>query len=330
MSTQILVIGATGYVGGTVVDRLLKHPNTATFAIMALVRSSEKAQKLESLGLKTAVGSHTDVAPLHDLAVAADVIFSIATVENDTPMHTILAGAKKRFQATGFPPVIIHTSGASIISDNEVGMNASEIIYSDTDADVIEGAPLTTPHRTTNAALVAADKEGYVRAHIVCPGNVWGTASGALVDVGAQNQNSKLIPLFLTIGARRNSAGMLGLGKNIWVHVSIADLADLYMHLFDATRKNAGTPHGRDGYYFAEHGELSMYEFGRAIGGALVASGKIPKPEPTAFSEQEIKAMPIVTLCGKNIRCRGDHSRAVGWMPAQDVQAMLSSIKYGL
>lgn len=57
----------------------------------------------------------------------------------------------------------------------------------------------------------------------MCPGNVWGKASGALVDAGVQNPDSKLIPLFLMLGARRNAASMLGLGKNIWVHVSIDD-----------------------------------------------------------------------------------------------------------
>ena len=46
------------------------------------------------------------------------------------------------------------------MSDDDSGMNASEVVVSDTDADTIEAFPLTTPHRKTNAALVAADKEG--------------------------------------------------------------------------------------------------------------------------------------------------------------------------
>lgn len=59
------------------------------------------------------------------------------------------------------------------------------------------------------------------------------------------------------------------------------------MHLFDATQKNTDTPHGRDGYYIAEHGELSMYELGKAIGGALVAAGKIPDPETTIREKKQ-------------------------------------------
>lgn len=54
---------------------MLHHSDASTFAITALVRSAEKAQKLESLGLKTAVGSHSDAEPLQDLAAASDVIF---------------------------------------------------------------------------------------------------------------------------------------------------------------------------------------------------------------------------------------------------------------
>lgn len=51
-------------------------------------------------------------------------------------------------------------ANTAIVSDDEAGMHASEKIISDTDADAIESGALSTPHRTTNAALVAADKEG--------------------------------------------------------------------------------------------------------------------------------------------------------------------------
>ncbi|KAF7979145.1 hypothetical protein HWV62_43387 [Athelia sp. TMB] len=324
---QILLTGATGYLGGSVLDRLLKHPSAASFIITALVRSQEKAQKLESLGVKAAVGSLVDTTLVQDLAASSDMIFSIATVESETATGIMLAGAKKRYQKTGTRTVVIHTAGASIVSDDDSGMTASEVVVSDTDADTIEAFPLTTPHRKTNAALVAADKEGYVRVHIICPGNVWGTATGAIVDAGVQSPQSKVIPLLLDIGTRRGAAGMIGLGKNIWVHVSLEDLLELYMKLFDAAWADDITPHGRFGFYFAGNGALSMYDFSKAIGEALVAAGKITSPEPTSLSEQEISAMPFMKLFGKNHCVKCDHARAVGWKPVQDVHAMLASIK---
>ena len=60
------------------VSRLLKHPNSASFNITALVRSPEKAEKLKTLGVFPVVGSYSDLALVEKLSAKADVV--IATV----------------------------------------------------------------------------------------------------------------------------------------------------------------------------------------------------------------------------------------------------------
>ena len=67
-------------------------------------------------------------------------------------------------------------------------------------------------------------------------------------------------------------------------------VADLYLVLFDAIRKDPSVPgHGREGFYFGENGEHNMYEVGKAIGDALVALGKSATPDPTPFTEEELE-----------------------------------------
>ena len=56
--------------------RLLEHPNASNFEITALVRSSTKAAKLEFLGIKTFVGSLSELDKLEKLSSEADVIIS--------------------------------------------------------------------------------------------------------------------------------------------------------------------------------------------------------------------------------------------------------------
>jgi hypothetical protein len=64
-------------------------------------------------------------------------------------------------------------------------------------------------------------------------------------------------------------------------------VADLFVVLYDAIM--AGTAgHGRNGFYFGESSESSLYDVVKAIGDALVALGKCDNPEPTTFSEAEI------------------------------------------
>ncbi|KAG5720232.1 hypothetical protein E4T56_gene3312, partial [Termitomyces sp. T112] len=75
--TNIFILGATGYIGGSVLARFLNRSDAASLNFTALVRSAEKAAKLKQLGVKTVVGSHTDVALVEKLAYEADVVLSI-------------------------------------------------------------------------------------------------------------------------------------------------------------------------------------------------------------------------------------------------------------
>lgn len=57
--------------------RLLEHPNASAFEITALVRSPDKAAKIETLGIRTVIGSYGDLDKLEMLTSEADVVFSI-------------------------------------------------------------------------------------------------------------------------------------------------------------------------------------------------------------------------------------------------------------
>jgi nucleoside-diphosphate-sugar epimerase len=69
-------LNSAGYIGGSVLTRLLNHPNSKTFQIHAIVRSAEKAQKLNALGVHATVGPHSDLALLTAAAAQADVVFA--------------------------------------------------------------------------------------------------------------------------------------------------------------------------------------------------------------------------------------------------------------
>lgn len=71
-----------GYIGGTVLYRLLQHTSAKTFDITALVRSPEKAKRLETFGVKGVVGSLDNSDLVEDLASKAHVI--IDTVSDPT------------------------------------------------------------------------------------------------------------------------------------------------------------------------------------------------------------------------------------------------------
>jgi hypothetical protein len=47
--------------------------------------------------------------------------------------------------------------------------------------------------------------------------------------------------------------------------------------------------HGREGFYFGENGEYTVVDAAKAIGEALYALGKVKTPEPSEYTEADLK-----------------------------------------
>ena len=69
---KILVVGATGRVGGAAVENLLEED----FEVRALVRQPEKGERLSAMGAELAVGDETTPATLEDAVRGCSSIFS--------------------------------------------------------------------------------------------------------------------------------------------------------------------------------------------------------------------------------------------------------------
>jgi len=327
--TKIFLTGATGYIGGSVLERLLDHPDADTFEITVLVRSPEKAENFKKFGVNPVVGSFNDTQLLEDLTAAADVVFDTVDADMLEPAKIMLRGSKRRFQETGKPVIFIHTSGTGLFVDKAAGLRTGGPIWDDSNSDQLEQLPPSAPHRDVDLEILQADKEGYVRGYLITPSTIYGMASGKLVDAGLQNKHSIQLPSLIIASLGRGQAGMVGKGLNVWPNVHIDDVADLYIVLFNAIRANPDKiGHGRDGYYFGVNGEHNMYDVGRAVGRAMVALGKASSDEPTPFTKEELdKYFKGSDYLGTNSRAVANRSRSIGWQPKKTTEDFLGTIK---
>jgi len=327
--TKIFITGATGYIGGSVVDRLLKHSDASTFEITAIVRNPEKAEKFKGFGVNAVVGSFSDAQLLEDLTAAADIVIDTVDADQLEAAKIMLRGFKRKFQETGKPPIFIHTSGTGVLSDDAAGLRSTDTIWDDANPDQIETLPPSAPHRDVDLEILKGDKEGYVKAYFITPATIYGLASGRLVDAGLMNRHSIQIPSLINASLDRGQAGMVGKGLNKWPNVHVDDVADLYIVLFNAIRKNPeAVGHGREGFYFGENGEHTLYDVGKELGRALVACGKSSSDEPTTFTPEEIdKYFQGSNYLGSNSRARANRSRSIGWKPTKTTKDFLASIK---
>ncbi|KAF9240417.1 hypothetical protein BU15DRAFT_45759 [Melanogaster broomeanus] len=326
--SQVFITGATGYIGGAILLRLLEHPTFPTSEITALVRKADKVPEFESIGVKTLLGSYSDLELLENQAAQSDVVFACADADNVQACEAILKGLKKRHQATGTVPILIHTSGTGVLVDNAEGMYAYDTIWDDMNPDQLETLPDTQLHRNVDLMVIAADNEGYARTHIVLPSTIYGFATGKLVDLGIQNPRSIQIPKLVEVSIVRKRGGMVGEGLNRWPNVHIDDIADLYIVLYDATLEGKAG-HGREGLYFGENGEHVLKDISVKIAEALNDLGVSDSREPTSFDQQDYSRPEnrFIRYLGTNSRCKANRARALGWKPRFTTDDMLKSVK---
>ncbi|KZT66771.1 NAD(P)-binding protein [Daedalea quercina L-15889] len=330
--TKILLFGATGYIGGSVLNRLLAHPKADTFEITTPVRSPEKAKLLEKLGVRTEVASLNNHDKVESLAANAHIIFNVANSDDLPAMIALLKGLRKAYETTGQLPILIHTSGTGEIAEPVQGKRAAEIVYSDVNIEQMKSIPPTAFHRNVDLAVIGADEQGYARTYIVIPGIVYGIARGPVFEAGISKPISINIPGLIKASLDRKRSGMVGPGKAVWPYVHIDDVADEYIVLFDrilTDPQSAG--HGWEGYYFGENGHNSFYELGRAIGQALVDLGLADDAEPTSFTDEELAkywgSVTAGSYSGTTCRCSADRARAIGWNPKYASADFLANVR---
>lgn len=135
-SDTVFYIGATGYIGGVVLQHLLLLPHPPS-RITALIRDPKKVELLKNVNLPSGVtlepllGSLQDLETLTKAAEEHDVVFSMADADDLPAMKAILEGIKRRKEKTGEVPLLIHTSGTGLLTDNAKGSFAGETVSSE-------------------------------------------------------------------------------------------------------------------------------------------------------------------------------------------------------
>ncbi|EIW84069.1 NAD(P)-binding protein [Coniophora puteana RWD-64-598 SS2] len=331
---QVFVLGGTGYVGASVLQKLVKHPQASQSEFTVLVRSEDKAKKLEAFvestgfgNVKVLLGSNADPDKLEAQSAKSDVVFSMADSDNVPAIKAVLAGMKKRFEQTGKAPILIHTSGTGILMDKAEGHFESETVYEDTNIEQIEALPDTQLHRDVDLVVTAAGKQGYVKTYIVLPTQIFGLGSGPLFDAGIAHRHSIVVPFLIRTSLARGAAGVVNEGLAKWACVHIDDTANLFIVVYDAALSGKGA-HGREGYYYAENGEYKWYDLSKAVADVLVALGKSDKAGPTLFTKEEGEKLGFFfSVLGTNARCSAKRSRALGWKAAHAGDEILKSVK---
>jgi len=305
---SIFILGATGYIGGTLLVPLLTEYPSAT--IVVLVRKPEAGVIVKELApsrITIVQGSHSNLELIQAEAAKADLVINTADCDDVALTKSIIKGLGDR-ENKG---ILIHTSGSAVIFDgdlNGVLSSRGQKVWDDTNLEDMHAIPVAAPHRPVDLEIINSHNEGAVDGHIVCPTLVYGVGTGPV------NKRSIQIPKLVEIALRWRAVVHVGEGTNIWGNIHINDLIQLYL----AVIKNAIFEHqkathndGYQNYFFASSGENSIRSITELIAPLLYKKGFVDSPHAQSVTQEE---EPVLAMyLGHTSRALPKRAEGLGW-----------------
>lgn len=285
---RIFLTGATGYIGGAVLDALVRGGHEVT----ALVRTNEKAKRVAKRGAHPVIGnlaepdSFTGAADAQDGYVHTAFDYSAnggPSVER-AALEAIVAAAKRPRTAGSTAPAkrfVIYTSGVWILGK--------------TPEPAAEDAPINpiamASFRPAHEQIVLDASSDQLRTMVVRPGVVYGGGDGIVGDMFKSASNGLV--------------RVIGDGNNHWPLVYERDLADLYARL--VARDDA------DGIYHAnDEGDERVNDIVDAIKPYLPVK---PDVRYVPIDEARHKMGAYAEALALDQLVRSPRARAIGWTP---------------
>ena len=285
---RIFLTGATGHVGGAVLDALVRAGHDVT----ALVRTNEKAKRVAKRGAHPVIGN-----------LAEPESFRGAADGQDGYVHTAFD-----YSANGGPAVdklALETLIAAAMRPRTAGSNVSKkrfIVYTSgvwilgkTPEPAAEDAPINpiamASFRPAHERIVLNAANEHLRAVVVRPGVVYGGGNGIVADLFKSASNGLV--------------RVIGDGNNHWPLVYERDLADLYARL-------AGRDDAAGIYHANDEGDERVNDIVTAIKPYLPVK---PDVRHVPIDEARSKMGAYAEALALDQVVRSPRARALGWSP---------------
>jgi nucleoside-diphosphate-sugar epimerase len=285
---RIFLTGATGYIGGAVLDALVRAGHDVT----ALVRNNEKARRVGARGAHPVIGDLADIESYRGAADAQDgYVHAAYDSRSDTgpaidrmAIDTILEAARRPRTGGGNGPAkrfVIYTSGVWVLGKSP--------------DPATEESPINpVGHvlwRPDHEQLVVDAHGEKLRTVVVRPGVVYGGGCGMVGD--------------LFKAASNGLVRVVGDGNNRWPLVYDRDLADLYARL-------AGRDDAAGVFHANDEGDERVNDIVDAIKPYVPI---VPDVRHVPIEEARTKMGTFADAIALDQVVRSPRAKALGWTP---------------
>ena len=214
---NILVLGATGFIGGGVAARLKK----AGHEVSGLARNAAGADKLAAAGIAPILGDLEEgLAATVDTSAAFDAVIFAPQLLLE-PEHQAVSTLLDRMAGTG--KTFIFTSGTGVVSQRTEGAWSQDTF---TEYDAFTPARTLVRRVETEDMVRSASSRG-VRGMVIRPPLVWGPGD-----------HGHIANVYRSVAAT-GYACYVGPGLNCYSNVHIDDLTDLFQRVVERGQSGA-------------------------------------------------------------------------------------------
>ena len=287
--SKVLITGATGFIGGTVLSNLLtsQRPSIQAVSYSVLIRSPSQESYFQSKNINTILFKDLeDVDTIKQAATEHDVVLNMATGFVTNAARALIEGlSERKRQHPDNNVFLIHTSGTSNLGDRPISKSYIEPRYQENraflDTEDIQiylrtrEAGEQYPQRTTDIVAIDTGLAENVPTYILMPSSIWGKGTGHF------NKRSVQVPSLCRAAITARFSAVIGDGAGLGDHVHVVDLAQVYENILDTllTGKKERLPSGKGGIYFCETGQHTWRVVAEGIAKAGKAKGLLDTAE---------------------------------------------------
>ncbi|KAJ9621395.1 hypothetical protein H2204_011956 [Knufia peltigerae] len=340
MSHRILITGASGYLGGS----LLARWNTVNLPpkydkLFTLVRTDDQASAVKQLYGATPLKFDTkNESAVRDAIVSNKitiVFFLVDATSAESQVFFIKALAEVK-NSTGIDVHFLHTSGAKLFSSHAGTPHDRPLPDTTPDLYEIQKAQeplleLLKPAIGANNTVVELDGQLGVHTYVFVPCIVYGQGEGFANKISIQT-----VAIIKAAQAARRVYDVNSTGQAVWPVCHIRDNSSLYLQILRSILAGENPSHGKQGYYLAASGSIAWKDLYSVMAQTLVDHDVVDDATVVPASDEALEMMAKGLGCPKesvSLQLGGTctftarNGEQLGWIPEYGADHILETAK---
>ncbi|KAA8647976.1 hypothetical protein EYZ11_005655 [Aspergillus tanneri] len=335
MSHNILITGASGYLGGTLLSNL-KTAKLPYNKLYALVRTEQQAKSVKELYNAEPIQINlNDKASIVEAILnhQITVIYYLIDALHSQVQKIMIQGLGELKKQTGKDVHFLHTSGAKLFSSHTGHPTVRPLLDTDRNLHKIQKesygpVPILRTAVETNLEVIDNAEANGVRSYIFVPSVVYGRGEGfgnmISIQTTAIVRAAKYVRRVYSVDD----------GYAAWPVCHISDNTALYIELLRNILLQQNPGYGKNGYYLAASGPVTWHDLYSAMAKALAKRNMVDSDIVSRADDAALEKMGKALNCPKEfvpVEIGGhcmftpERGQQIGWKPRYPAQHILDA-----